>query len=86
MSKQLSVTAEMNYLKKVTGQDETTILARAVKKGIDELYKEQIISLYLKGKASRKKVIEIIGTEATENIDYQKKAIESDIKWGMVGD
>ena len=86
MSKHLSITAEMNYLKKVTGQDEPTILAQAVKKGIDELYKEQIVSLYLKGRVSRKKVVEIIGAEAAKDIDYQKKAIEADIKWGIVGE
>ncbi len=86
MSKQVSLTAEIDYLKKVTGQDEQTIFARAIKKGIDELYKEEILSLYLKGNVPRKKVIEIIGAEAVEEIDYQKKAIEADIKWGMVGE
>lgn len=86
MSKQVSITVEIDYLKKVTGQDEPTILARAIKKGMDELYKEEILSLYLKGKIPRKKVVEIIGNEAVEEIDYQKKAIEADIKWGMGGD
>ncbi|RJQ56613.1 MAG: hypothetical protein C4526_01255 [Nitrospiraceae bacterium] len=85
MSKQISLTEEIDYLKKVTGQDESAIFARAIKKGVEELYKEEMVSLYLKGKFTRKKLIALIGTEAVEEIDYQKKAIEADKKWGMEG-
>ncbi|RJQ22200.1 MAG: hypothetical protein C4560_02740 [Nitrospiraceae bacterium] len=86
MSKQVSLAIEIDYLKKATGQDEQTIFARAFKKGIEELYKEEMVSLYLKSKITRKKLTDLIGVEAVEEIDYQKKAIESDIKWGMTGE
>lgn len=76
---------KMDYLVRTTGQDEATIVAEAVTKGLSELYHEQITDLYIAGKLSREEAVTELGEETVEDLDYARRAIEKDVKWGLHG-
>ena len=76
-------TEELKYLTKYLEKDEETVLSIAVKKGLDQLYTETIAKLYIEKKLDRAEAIEILGIEAVEDLDYQKKALKEDIEWGL---
>jgi len=80
---QTTVTDELAFLTRATGEDETAILARAVRTGIGVLYKQQVADLYVTGDLSREQAVEILGLEAVEELDYQKESLERDIDWGL---
>ena len=65
-----TVAEELNYLKKIRGEDELTILAIAVKKGIEGLFLETIEELFIEGKLSKKEAVKYLGLEKVEDIIY----------------
>ncbi len=81
-----SITEELNYLMKYLGENEESILSMALKKGMDQLYKETIMKLYVDNHFDRAKAINILGIELIENLDYQKKALKEDIEMGLLND
>jgi hypothetical protein len=65
--------------------DEVTLLAQAVRQGIQLLYREALIEAYLLGQLCREKVAQEIGSEALDDIDYQRDTLQRDVHWGMHG-
>lgn len=80
---QTTLTEELTFLTRATGEDETAILGKAVKTGLEIMYKRQVADLYVTGDLSRKQASEMLGVEAVEELDYQKQALERDIDWGL---
>jgi len=78
-----SFTEELKFLKEKTGKDEAAILAQAVKVGIDNLFREYIITSYLNGEIKRNQVVKFLDPKKIAKIDAQKKAIDEDIEWGL---
>lgn len=78
-----SFTEELKFLKEKTGKDEAAILAQAVKVGIDNLFREYIITSYLNGEIKRNHVVKFLDPKKIAKIDAQKKAIDEDIEWGL---
>jgi hypothetical protein len=66
-------------------QDEATLLAHAVQEGIQVLYREAVIEAYLLGQIAREKIVEEIGPEELEVIEYQREALRRDVEWGRQG-
>ena len=64
-------------------EDEATVLARAVREGIQALYREALIEAYLLGQVSRGMVLKELGPEQLEEIEYQRDALQRDVAWGM---
>lgn len=67
-------------------QDEATILAEAVREGIQRLYEDTLIESYLLGSVPRQRVLEDLGQSRLEEIEYQRDAIARDAKWALKRD
>ncbi len=64
-------------------QDEATVLAEAVREGVSVLYRETLIEAYLLGNVSRDVVLQELGPEKLEEIEYQRDAFKHDVEWGL---
>lgn len=64
-------------------QDEATILAEAVRAGIQVLYRETLIEAYLLDQISREIILNELGLEQLEEIEYQRDALQRDVEWGL---
>ncbi|MGA1871438.1 MAG: hypothetical protein ACMUJM_23155 [bacterium] len=79
-----SITEELDYLMKYHGENEESILSMALKKGMDQLYKEAVMKLYVDKKLDRIEAINILGIEIIEDLDYQKRSLKEDIELGLL--
>jgi hypothetical protein len=84
--KEATVSRELAFIAKRQGIDETNILAKAVREGIRVIYQEALIEDYLAGKISRDYALKELGLEKLIEIEFQREAIEKDIKWGLSND
>jgi len=78
-----TIRKKLDYLVRSTGKPESEIMAAAVEEGLDDLYRKEIADSYLAGSLDRKKAVSELGEEAVEDLDYARKAVESDVRWGL---
>lgn len=74
---------KLDYLVRLTGRSEEEIMADAVKEGISELYRKQIANAYISGQIDREQAIAELGEDTIEDLDYARRALERDVKWGL---
>lgn len=79
------LTDKLAFLQSHRQQDEATLLAQAVREGIQILYREALVEAYLLGQIPRERLIEEIGPEELEEIEYQRDALRRDVNWGIHG-
>jgi hypothetical protein len=80
------LTDKLAFLRAHTRQDDATVLADAVRAGIDALYREALIEAYLLGETPRERLVEELGAQAADDVDYQRDALRSDVAWGLRGE
>ena len=78
-----TIRKKLEYLVRATGRPEADIMTAAVEEGLDDLYRKQIAEAYLAGQLDRKKAVTELGAEAVEDLDYARKAVQSDVEWGL---
>ena len=74
---------ELRFLVEWTGQDEETILARALRLGLDMMYREVVEQAFIEGAISRDEAVAVLGLERVEEIEYARQALAEDIKRGL---
>jgi len=77
--------AHLGFLVEQGGQDEATVLARALRAGVELLYREALVEAYLLGKVPRETALKELGRESLEEVEYQRDSIRRDIEWGLKG-
>ena len=80
-----TLTEHLDFLVTQKGQDEATVLAQALRAGIEALYQETLTEAYLLGKVPRETVLRELGSERLAEIDYQRDALRRDVAWGLKG-
>ncbi|HSF43268.1 MAG TPA: hypothetical protein VLT87_25940 [Thermoanaerobaculia bacterium] len=75
----------LDFLISQRGQDEATVLAHALRAGIEALYREALIEAYLLGKVPRETALRELGPEQLGEIEYQSEALRRDVEWGRKG-
>jgi len=75
----------LDFLVTRNGEDEATVIARALRVGVEVLYQEALTEAYLLGQVSRVTAIEELGPERLEEIEYQRDALRRDFEWGLKG-
>lgn len=83
--KDSKLAAHLGFLMEQGGQDEATVLARALRAGVELLYREALIEAYLLGKVPRETALKELGTESLEEVESQRDALRHDIEWGLKG-
>jgi hypothetical protein len=62
-----------------------TILARAIKLGIEKIKQELILARYLNDGLSRDDAVKAVGLELVKLAERQRVALVEDIEWGLHG-
>jgi hypothetical protein len=75
----------LDFLVTRKGEDEATVIAQALRVGVEALYQEALTEAYLLGQVSRVTAIEELGPERLEEIEYQRDALLRDCEWGLKG-
>jgi len=77
------LTSEIEDIVKSSNKKESDIIAKALNIGIKKLWIESVLDNYLSGKISKKKAVQLVGSNLVNLAEKQKKAIIEDIKWGF---
>ena len=76
---------ELETLAKERREDVATIIANAVKIGIEKIREETILERYLKKLITREAAIKLVGVEVVKRAERQREAILEDVRWGLHG-
>ncbi len=74
---------ELTFLTEYTGQDEAALLARALRLGLEMLYRQAVEQAFIDGEITREEAIAVLGRERVEEIEYTKQALAQDIARGL---
>ena len=77
------LTQQLAFVIKQRHEDEATVLAQAVREGIEVLYRETLVEAYLSGKIQRDLILGELGSEKLNEIEYQRDALKRDVSWGL---
>ena len=79
------VLRELETLAKERREDVATIIANAVKIGIEKIRQETILERYLKKLITREAAIKLVGVEVVRRAERQREAVLEDVEWGLHG-
>jgi hypothetical protein len=80
---ELGLTEQLAFVVAQRRQDEATVLAQAVREGIQILYRETLIEAYLLKQVPRETILKELGPEQLEEIEYQRDVLQRDVAWGL---
>lgn len=75
----------LEFLVSRHGLDEATVLAQALRKGIDSLYEDALVEEFLLGRVGRDTVLQELGSERLAEIEYQRDTLRREVGWGLKG-
>jgi hypothetical protein len=80
---EIGLTEQLAFVVARRQQDEATVLAQAVREGIQRLYQETLTEAYLLGQVPHETVLKELGLEQLEEIEYRRDALKRDMEWGL---
>jgi hypothetical protein len=76
----------LTYLEKLTretAKPESEVMTLAIQSGLRQLWREHILSQFLRGKISRTEAIEAVGIDWVELAERQHAAMLEDLAWAL---
>ncbi|HEY2415039.1 MAG TPA: hypothetical protein VGI40_22535 [Pirellulaceae bacterium] len=64
-----------------TSRSEEEVLAQAVKTGLREMWRQQLLGRYLRGELDRAAVVDQVGLDLVELAERQSQAVQEDLAW-----
>ena len=83
--KAIKLAEHLEFLVSHRGQDEATVLADALRRGIDVLYEDALVEEFLLDRVSRDTVLRELGADRLNEIEYQKDVLRREVAWGLKG-
>jgi len=80
---ELTFAQTLNVLVRERDKDEATVLAQAVRTGVDVLYRQHVMDRFAAGTLSRAEAVVLLRPERVEDLEYQGEALPRDIAWGL---
>ncbi|MCU4801972.1 hypothetical protein OB920_16455 [Halobacteria archaeon HArc-gm2] len=65
------------------GMSESAVVEQALEQGIEDLWRDLVLSLYFDGKFDRDQAVDRIGRTTVERAEQERKAVEDDVSWGL---
>lgn len=62
---------------------ESEVFEQALERGIEDLWRDVVLSLYFEDELSREKAVERVGRTTVERAERERAAVEEDIDWGL---
>ena len=78
-----TLSEHLEFLVSRSGADEATVLAQALRKGIDALYEEVLVEEFLLGRIARETVLGALGPDRLGEIEYQRDVLQREVRWGL---
>lgn len=78
-----AIIQELIFLTQRTGQDEATILTRALHLGLNLLYRQAAEQAFIDEILPRHEAVAILGQERVEEVEYAKQALAQDVARGL---
>jgi hypothetical protein len=75
----------LEFLTMERGQDEATVLAEALRTGVEALYRDALTEAYLGGRVAREDVLLALGEDELARIERQRDALRRDVEWAARG-
>lgn len=63
--------------------EESEIIQRAFENGVENLWRDVVISKYLNGEIDQEEAVDELGADVVNRVDQAKDAIDEDIEWGL---
>jgi hypothetical protein len=79
----VSISQGLQFLTQVTGEDEQTLLTRALNLGLDMLYRQAAEQAFIDETLSEDEALLILGDQRIEEIKYAKRALAADVTRGL---
>ena len=74
---------KLEFIAQQTRQDFPFLLGKATELGIQQLWVQTQLDLYLNGKISREEAEKAVGAKLVHLAERQRDAVLEDVKWGM---
>lgn len=78
-----TVSEYLETLVRETQKPETEVLSRALRVGLHQLWREQILGHYLRGELSRVDAVAAVGIDWVELAERQHQAAKEDLAWAL---
>ena len=73
----------LEALSREMGKSETEMVALALQKGAEQLWRERILGRYLRQEISRDEAVEAVGLDWVEMAERQHQAALEDLAWAL---
>ena len=80
------MTQTMTYLETLvreTHKSEAEVLTLAFQAGLRQLWRDHVLSRYLRGEISRDEAIAAVGIDWVELAERQRQAMQEDLSWAL---
>jgi len=74
---------KLEFIARQTQQDISSLLGKATEIGIEQLWMQTQLDLYLKGKISREEAMKAVGEKPVRIAERQREAALEDVRWGL---
>ena len=78
-----SVAHSLAFLKEHTGEDELTLIGRALDLGLYELTVQVAEQAFVDGDMARDEATAVLGAERVRDLEYAKQALAQDVQRGL---
>lgn len=62
---------------------ESEVFEQALERGIEDLWRDVVLSLYFDGELTREETVERVGRTTVERAERERAAVEEDVNWGL---
>ena len=76
-------TTYLETLVRETRKSEAEVLTLAFQAGLRQLWREHVLSRYLRGEISRDEAIAAVGIDWVELTERQRQAMQEDLSWAL---
>ncbi len=78
-----SVLEKLETIARLTEQEVPSLIAKAIELGVERLWVQTYLDLYLRGKISRDEAIQAVGIELVERAEWLREEVLEDVRWGL---
>ena len=78
-----STLSQLETLSRETHRSETEMMALALQKGVEQLWRERLLGRYLRNDITRDEAVEAVGLDWVETAERQRVAMLEDVSWAL---
>lgn len=62
---------------------ESEVFEQALERGIEDLWRDLVLSMYFDGELNREEAVERVGRTTVERAERERAVVEEDVNWGL---